>query len=168
MRGTQVVIGDSWNKVQSTWSLMSPICAISSCLLSKHSYPSLATAAAAAASTAFSERGMFEYLQRTGIWTTYATVGCGVGDVPSQPQCIPSPSLTHSISGIPTPHSSAPWLSVGLCSVPVGKMCSQTTGKERSLQAKEPDEKGRQRRQGRRKEGSHRPGAEAECVWANM
>lgn len=73
--------------------------------------------------------------------------------LPTQPQCIPSPSLTHSISGIPSPHSSAPWLSVGLCSVPVGQTCPQTTGKERSLQAKEPDERGYQRRQGRRKEG---------------
>lgn len=165
VRGAQVVIDDSWNKVQPTWSLISPICAISSCLLSKHSCPSLA--AAAAALTAFSEKGMFEHLQRTGIWATFATVGWGMY-LHTQPQCTPPPSVTHSKAGTPSPPSSAPWLSVGLSSVPVGQTCPQSADKERSLQAKEPDEKGHQRDStGGRNEGSHRPGAGAECVWAN-
>lgn len=61
---------------------------------------------------------MFEYLQRTGIWTTYATVGSGVGDVPSQTapvHPIPLMSPQHIMDSIPTF-----FCSLAFCRTPFG------------------------------------------------
>ena len=92
VRGAQVVIPGPRNKVQPNCSLMNPLCANSSCLLSKHTYPS---PGCCSLGQDFWRRGRFNICKELVFGPLMQLFRVRGVYLCMQPQCTPFPSLNH-------------------------------------------------------------------------